>query len=146
MKRRVTVRAVIVKAGKLLCVKLKPYNAAVTGEFWCTVGGGIDSGEPLLPALTREVIEETGVMPVIGNLLYIHQFINGDVESLEFFFHVTNADDFMRVDLAATTHGQVEIAEIDFIDAPSNNVFPTFLKTESFDNLGPNTMSKIFSF
>ena len=145
MKRRITVRAVIVNDGKLLCVKLKPYNAAITTEFWCTVGGGIDSGEALLPALTREVIEETGITPVIGNLLYIHQFINGDMESLEFFFHVTNAADFMHVNLAHTSHGDIEIAEIEFIDQSTTNLFPVFLKTEALVNFGSQTVPKIFS-
>ena len=45
MKRRIAVRGIFVNDGTLLCVKLKPYNTAITGEFWCTIGGGVDMGE-----------------------------------------------------------------------------------------------------
>lgn len=135
MKRRIAVRAIVIYQGKLLCVKLKPYSALITGEFWCTVGGGVDSGEALLPALRREVVEETGIEPVIGNLLYIQQYVTDETEHLEFFFHVTNANDFQNIDLSATTHGEAEIAELDFVDAAANVVYPKFLSQESFANI-----------
>lgn len=131
ISRRVAVRAIVVKNGKLLCVRQNNYkNKAVVdvNDYWCTPGGGVDIGEPLIPALERELIEETGVKPVVGNLLYVQQFEHGDQEHLEFFFHVTNSDAYDRIDLEATSHGVIEIAEIDFVDPSVQLIKPLFLR------------------
>jgi len=134
--RRVAVRAVIERNGKILCVKLKKYVGRATKNdnrvYWCTPGGGVDVGEPLIPALEREVIEELGVKPKVGNLLYIQQFEHDNIEQLEFFFHVTNGEDFLAINLGETTHGAIEIAEVDFIDPKTSGlVLPTFLSEQN---------------
>lgn len=129
-KRRIAVRGIVVKDGKLLCVRQKAYNGRATNDandYWCTPGGGVDVGESLIPALERELVEETGVKPVVGNLLYIQQFSNKETEHIEFFFHVENAEDYMSIDLNSTSHGAIEIAQIDFIDTSEHKVMPTFL-------------------
>ena len=52
----------------------------------------LEMGESLLDGLRREMIEETGVKPEIGKLLFVQQFADtnssskhGDCEQLEFF-------------------------------------------------------------
>lgn len=125
-------RALVVRNNTTLCVRLKKYGDR-TGKdhpYWCLPGGGVDVGEALLPALEREMIEETGIAPEIGNLLYIQQFTYNDTEQLEFFFHVTNTDDYLSVDLENTTHGAIEIESMDFIDTTKEFVLPKFLQTE----------------
>jgi ADP-ribose pyrophosphatase YjhB (NUDIX family) len=148
MNRRVAVRGIVLHDGKLLCVRLKPYkpNITVTAEQWATPGGGVDIGEPLLPAFEREMIEETGIKPAIGNLLYVQQFIHNDTEQMEFFFHVTNSQDYLNIDLSKTTHGNIEIAEIDFVETASTNLLPEFLRTESFANFDPHAPTKFYNF
>ena len=127
--RRVNLRAIIFKNGKLFCQKLKASHTLHDSEFWCTPGGGIEFGESLHEGLTREIIEETGVKPVIGNLLFIQQFMDGEREQLEFFFHVTNADDYDTLDLANTSHGDIEVAECGFVDPKTTVIKPDFLMT-----------------
>lgn len=149
MNRRVAVRAIIIQEGKLLCVRQKHYDGGIISDtdFWCTPGGGVDSGEALIPALRREVIEELGPEPDIGQLLYIQQFVHGDTEHLEFFFHVRNADDYADLDLSQTTHGAIEIAEAGFIDTGTHQVLPTFLASEDFSAItGSPAAPKIFSY
>jgi uncharacterized protein with ACT and thioredoxin-like domain len=51
------------------------------------------------------MIEETGIAPKIGKLLFIQQFDDGEKEHLEFFFHIENVEDYEIVDLEATSHG-----------------------------------------
>jgi ADP-ribose pyrophosphatase YjhB (NUDIX family) len=139
MKRRIAVRAIIEKDGKLLLAKLTGYNTpgSKPNEYWCTFGGGVDDGEPLEQAVIREVIEETGVTPVVGPLLFVQQYKNtdGSMEHIEFFFHITNTDDFIAIDLSKTTHGEEEISEMAFVNPSKENVLPAFLKDIDYANI-----------
>lgn len=143
----------VLHEGKLLCVRLKPYKgslregAEAATDYWCLPGGGLEDGESLVAGVTREMVEETGVNPVVGNLLYIQQFMHGDKDYLEFFFHITNSQDYLDIDLSKSSHGLEEIAEIGFIDPAKLYVMPTFLSTEALqDHAATNGPPKIFSF
>ena len=128
MDRRITTRGIIYKNGKIFAQKLK--RGEGTTDYWCTPGGGLDPSESLHDGLVREMIEETGIAPEIGKLLYVQQYReeNGR-EYLEFFYHVTNVDDYETIDLANTTHGEIEVAEYGFIDPSKENILPKFLQT-----------------
>lgn len=144
MKIKLAVRAIIVKDGRLLLVRLKPYENALGNDFWCTIGGTVNICEPLEIALKREVLEETGKDAVIGSLLYVQQFKTKDMEHVEFFFHVTNFEDFLDIDLSQTSHGQTEIAEIGFKDSKELHILPEFLKTADLSNIA-HMQTKFFS-
>ncbi|HSX05626.1 MAG TPA: NUDIX domain-containing protein [Candidatus Saccharimonadales bacterium] len=134
MNRRVAVRGIILQGDKLLCVRLKQYAGKTDADtaYWCLPGGGVDPGEPLIAALRRELVEELGVEPTVGALLYVQQFPHNGVEQMELFFHVTNSDDFLQIDLAKASHGAIEIERAEFIDPATtkDRVLPTFLTTE----------------
>ena len=132
MIRRVTVRGIVLHEGKLLCVRLKSYKDHLKRDnsYWCLPGGGLDEGEALVDGIRREMLEETGIMPVVGNLLYVQQFTHGEKDYLEFFFHITNREDYMDIDLSKSTHGLEEIEEIGFINPATTHILPDFLKTE----------------
>lgn len=133
MARRISVRGIVLQGNKLLCVKLKPYEGSLRKqgtEYWCLPGGGLEDNESLVVGITREMIEETGITPVVGRLLYIQQFVHESNEFLEFFFHITNSDAYEQVDLSKTTHGEKEIAAISFIEPAQAYVLPKFLSTE----------------
>lgn len=129
--RRVTVRGIIIKDGKLFAQRLNNRDGSVR-EYWCTPGGGLDDGESLHDCLTREMIEETGVAPVIGKLLYVQQYADDKREYLELFFEITNADEYESIDLAATSHGLAEVAEFGFIDTKVENILPESLRSIDF--------------
>jgi ADP-ribose pyrophosphatase YjhB (NUDIX family) len=148
--RKIAVRAIILHEDKILCVRLKPYEGSVVLEkpekWWAVPGGGVDENEGLTDGLRREMIEETGVAPKIGNLLYVQQFVHNSKEQLEFFFHVTNAQDYLQIDLTHTTHGTAEIAEISFLDPATTNLYPKFLQTENLaTQIQNNSPTKIFN-
>lgn len=129
--RRVCVRGIIYKNDKLFGQKL--HNSA--GDWWCTPGGGINPMESLHDALTREMMEETGVKPVIGRLVLVQQFAtkgnasHGEDEQLEFFFLIENAHDYEAIDLSSTSHGTLEVAEFGFVDPREKNMLPAILQT-----------------
>lgn len=133
----VSVRAICVKDGKLFCVKNTAYLTGKPNEFWCVPGGGVDDGEDLVTALKREIMEELGIEAQVGPLLYIQEYFDKRLQKvyLEFFYLVTNSEDFMNIDLTQTSHGVEEIAEFGFIDTSKEFVLPKFLSTESLINL-----------
>lgn len=129
--RRIAVRGIIYKRGKLFVQKLK--NNGVENNFWSTPGGGLDGGESLIAGLHREIIEETGIVPNIGHLLLVQQFYDGEKEQLEFFFHIKNSSDYERIDLTTTSHGELEVSQFGFVDPKKEKILPLRLCTIDFE-------------
>jgi 8-oxo-dGTP pyrophosphatase MutT (NUDIX family) len=127
--RRVNVRGVIFNDGKLFCQQLKPGANKEIRDYWCTPGGGLDDDESLHDGLRREMIEETGIAPKIGKLLFVQQFHDGKKEQLEFFFHIENPEDYTVIDLTATSHGELEIAHCEFVDPKTHHILPSLLQS-----------------
>lgn len=133
MQRRVNVRGIIINdKGELFCQRLTARDRDGR-DFWCTPGGGLELGESLVDGLRREMIEETGIVPEIGRLLFVQQFAesgdqsaHGPSEQLEFFFYITNWQDYQQIDLAATTHGVAEVAACGFVDPRAVTILPTY--------------------
>lgn len=135
MIRKVKVRGVIVREGKLFCVK-HILRSGQIAKHWSTPGGGLDIGEPLITGLIREMVEETGVKPVIGNLLIIQQFIDDvDREQLVLFFNITNSQDYLDIKLTDTSHGVAEIHEFGFVDPATTHILPKILKEIDLNNI-----------
>ena len=126
--RRVATRGIIFKDGKLLVAKFIMRDGSES-EHWGTFGGGLDDGESLTDGLHREMIEETGIVPKAGKLLFIQQFGVGEKENLEFFFHIENPEDYENIKFEETTHGHVELARHEFVDPATEPVLPAFLRT-----------------
>lgn len=126
MPRTASVKAIIYHEGKFLMVK----NRWVQG-YWVFPGGGVEPGEDILSALRRELVEEINVTPKIGNLLFLQQIKQKDGYSPpEFFFHVSNPEDFIKHDLYGSSRGEAELEGIDWIDVADAAVLPEFMSAE----------------
>ena len=142
MQRRVNVRGIIINnKGEIFCQRLTARNSDGR-NFWCTPGGGLEMGESLLDGLHREMIEETGVKPEICKLLFIQQFAesgeqsaHGPNEQLEFFFLITNWQDYQHINLEQTSHGVEEVAECGFVDPKTTRILPSYLTEVDLDQL-----------
>lgn len=129
--RRIAVRAIAFKDGKLLANKFLQEDGSES-SFWGTPGGGLNPHESLIDGLRREMIEETGIIPKIGRLLFVQQFSEAskhNKESLEFFFLLENPHDYQTIDLGSTSHGALEHTRTKFVDPKQENVLPKFLQT-----------------
>ena len=67
----VRVRGIIINEGELLVVKHRKDD-----EHFALPGGHLEYGENVLECIKREMIEELGVEPVIGKLLYVNNFMD----------------------------------------------------------------------
>lgn len=133
-ERRITVRGIVLKRGRLLAQRLKPGSDGKIKNYWATPGGGLEPGESLYEGLRREMIEETGVEPKIGKLLFIQQYEDERKEFIEFFFHIENPEDYHTIDLTKTSHGEIEIEHVEFIEPSKQFIMPVFLQDYDIAN------------
>lgn len=127
--RRVNVRGIIYRDGKILAVRHKDENGG-PADYYAIPGGGVDPYEPLVQAMERELMEETSVKANIGRILFIQQYRTvrkGFDEELEFFFSVKNPEDFNNIKLDETSHGNDEIYDIGYVNPKEVRIFPAFL-------------------
>jgi ADP-ribose pyrophosphatase YjhB (NUDIX family) len=113
MDRRFEVRCrgVILDAGELLTVE----HVGKEG-FLALPGGHLEWGEDIKAGLIRELVEELGVAPIVGSLLYIHTFAqNNGIQPVEFFFLVENASAYRQLG-ENRTHAH-ELATINWVRA-----------------------------
>jgi ADP-ribose pyrophosphatase YjhB (NUDIX family) len=100
-------RGVILYEGKLLVVRHK-----ADASFTALPGGHLEWGEDVLGCVRREIVEELGVEPQIGRLLYVNTFIDSNNrQPTEFFFEVTNGEEYLGCEELARSHAH-ELAEI----------------------------------
>lgn len=136
-KRRIGVRAIIYRDGKLLAVRHKNADGSPK-DFWAIPGGGLDPGESLEDGLRREVKEELGIDAEPGRLLLVQQFRSSRTdcdEELEFFFLVDDSDEFSAPDFMHTSHGADELAHCEFIDPKKERVLPSVLSAIDLQQL-----------
>jgi len=130
-KRRVNVRGIVWRDGKILAVKHRNDDGSEV-DHWAIPGGGLDPMESLQDGVKREIYEELGVRAQPGKLLFMQQFRskrdNFD-EELELFFHIHDDPGFDSVDLKATSHGLNELVRVEFIDPSKHLVLPRILNT-----------------
>ncbi len=117
-KRRVNVRGILWRDGKILAVKHKEDDGSES-PYWAIPGGGLDPMESLEDGVKRELMEELGINAEVGNVMFVQQFPSrreGFREELEFFFHIKDSEHFDAIYLLSTTHGHEELARVEFID------------------------------
>ena len=73
------------------------------------------------------MIEETGIAPEIGKLLFMQQFADEEKEYLELFFHIKNTDDYSEINLEETSHGMLELTRSEYVDPKASEIMPAFL-------------------
>ncbi len=125
----VRLRAVIIYEGKLLVVK----HTGVSGNATALPGGKLEFGEDLQKGMERELVEELGVAPVLGRLLYVNNWVHDDEQNIEFFFEVTNGREYFETEVLKGTHS-FEISEVLWISPQEENTLLPKQFSEDFKN------------
>lgn len=117
IKKKFTIncRAVIIHEGKILSVRL-PHDTS----YVCLPGGRLNWNEDIKDCLTREIIEELGVRPEIGRLLYVLTFMEKEKHTVGFFFEVINGKDYLNCEKLDRTHSN-EITEMIWV-GPTDDI------------------------
>lgn len=106
-------RAIIIHNDKLLVVR-----HSKAADYYALPGGHLDQGEDIRECIKREIIEELGIVPEIGRLLYINNLIKDGAQNIEFFFEIINSVDYLDIDKLGGTH-KAELVEIIWLDKDS---------------------------
>ncbi|MCF7815863.1 MAG: NUDIX hydrolase [Candidatus Pacebacteria bacterium] len=119
-------RAVIIHDGKLLVVR-----HAGGRDFYALPGGHLEPNESPKECIERELIEELGIKPKVGRLLYIYTYTNKeDVHAVEFFFEIENGMDYLLHADVEKTHAH-EIDEVRWVSTEDQiKVLPTEFQNE----------------
>ena len=127
-------RAIIVDNNEMLTVK------HVGNEFVALPGGHLEPGESPVECVTREIIEELGIKPHVGRLLYINSYMDkAKSHSIEFFFAVTNASEFRNIIAENCSHFD-EWEELHWISKNSPfKLLPQIVQADFNTSQIPNT-------
>jgi len=90
-------------------------NAGHERPFWCLPGGHLEEGETLGRCVKRELFEEFGIVPDVGDLLAIYESVQENEHFLEFYLHIQNGQDFRCIDPQKAARGD-EIAAYAFFN------------------------------
>ncbi|MDP2638941.1 MAG: NUDIX domain-containing protein [Candidatus Azambacteria bacterium] len=119
-------RGIVIHDNKLLVFKLTE-----EATYYSLPGGHIEFGDTIENAISREMLEETGIPAKVGKLLFIRQLILPDKHMIEFFYFIENGEDYLNIDLSKASHGH-EVVDYKFVDLDDTSIEirPNFLKAE----------------
>nr|BCX01435.1 MAG: hypothetical protein KatS3mg041_1481 [Bacteroidota bacterium] len=131
-RTRVRVNALLLEAGRLLLVEHRSFQEPAT-TYWIPPGGGVQFGESIPEALQREVREETGLEVSLGPLVYVSDFLRGELHAVELYFlaHITGGDLRTGQDPELGTEQMIcQVAWMSLEDLHRHRVYPVFLARE----------------
>ncbi|WP_417627827.1 NUDIX domain-containing protein [Pararhodobacter aggregans] len=85
---RLSVRAVILRGGRLLLVNAWPGDES---DLWCVPGGGVEPHASLPDNLIREIHEETGIAIRVGAPCLVNEFHDPEsgIHQVDIYFRAT---------------------------------------------------------
>jgi len=129
-KLRVRVCAIIVSDNSLLLLK---HNSPTKNEhIWLPPGGGVNFGETLESALTREAKEETGLIVQPSRLVWVHEYLEDPYHAIEFFFECSISGGMLKLgrdpEIAEKDQMLIDLKFVTPEEADEMEIYPAFLK------------------
>lgn len=137
---RMRVNGILIQNEKILMIKHLMGNDRI---LWSVPGGGMQFGQNAALNLSREFEEETGLIVVVQDYLFVHEYLNPPLHALEHFFLVKwiSGDLKLGTDPELNAENQI-INEIrwmslkDIHSLPQNSLHQMFWGIKSLDALG----------
>ncbi|MFD2532633.1 NUDIX domain-containing protein [Gracilimonas halophila] len=135
-KLRVRSCGLLFEKDKILLVELK---SPITNQWtWMPPGGGVEFGESLEEALTREFLEETGLKVDVQKQVQIHELIEPPIHAIEFYYLVErmSGDIQLGADPEMLKQHQI-LRDIGFFskdEIEDLNIKPDFLRRISWES------------
>ena len=130
---RNSAKAIIIAADKLLVIGMRDDD----GPWYLLPGGGQKRGESLVDALRRECAEEIAIVPTVGRLRFVrdyigrnHEFAATDSEThqVEFMFTCQVPSDYVPTAGHEPDSKQVEVRWIPLANLMSYRLYPLSLR------------------
>jgi 8-oxo-dGTP diphosphatase len=127
---RIRVCAIIVSDNSLLLLK---HNSPTRKEnIWLPPGGGVNFGETLESALTREAQEETGLIIQPTRLVWVHEYLEDPYHAIEFYFDCSISGGMLKLgkdpELAEKDQMLIDLKFVTPDEAGDMEIYPEFLK------------------
>jgi 8-oxo-dGTP diphosphatase len=114
-KLRVRVNGICIEDEKILLIKHE--SLSPSGYFWSPPGGGMEYGASASENLEREFFEETGLEVKVGELLFVHEYLNVPLHAIELFFSVVKIKGVLILGLdPEMPHNRQIISDIKWMD------------------------------
>jgi ADP-ribose pyrophosphatase YjhB (NUDIX family) len=139
---RNSAKAVVIEDGRLLANR----HVDAQGPWFSLPGGGQRAGEPLLDALRREVLEETGFEVEVGDLRFVREYIgrnhefaehDADVHQVELMFQCRLSRVRPRLEPTDPDERQVGVEWLPLADLAERRLYPSVLAEHLRDGLPP---------
>lgn len=109
-------------------------------NFWAPPGGGLQFGEDMETALTREFVEETGLQVKVGDLHFVCELYRPPLHAVELFFETESTGGDLRTgNDPETSHAVIRevkwMTEKELFQLPENERHGVFRLVQDFASL-----------
>ena len=139
MKHRIRSAAIVVDNDKILLVKHKHPKSGI--EFWVPPGGGLEDSESIYDCAIRETYEETGLKVILGEIRYLHEFVDPEHGEHNFEIFIQAKSSVGELTISHVNPDDRDgpyVKEVRFlsrVDISGLNVYPEILKNEFWEEL-----------
>lgn len=138
MSIRNAVKAIIIQEDKILLIK----NKGGDSFYYICPGGGQHQCETIPDALQRECMEELGCEVIVGDMLFLREYIGDNHEyaaihsgahQIEYYFACTLKDETASIKPVQPDNEQVGVEWVPLADISHYNFFPKEMKQSIID-------------